>query len=71
MDRDGVNKIMIIGIDPGITGALFFQWNNLDGDIEQETHDIPIMAKSSGKGSHIETKLEKILLLLGPQNVGV
>jgi crossover junction endodeoxyribonuclease RuvC len=39
---------MIIGIDPGITGALFFY--SEDG---KEVYDMPIMQKSSGKGNQI------------------
>jgi len=53
MDRNGGYKIMIIGIDPGITGAMYFQWKNRFGDTEKETYDMPVMAKTSGKGNQI------------------
>lgn len=41
---------MRIGIDPGISGALFFLAD--EGDW-LTVHDMPIMAKSSGKGNQI------------------
>ena len=40
---------MIIGIDPGITGAIYFEHENGT----KEVIDIPVMAKSSGKGNQI------------------
>ena len=51
---------MIIGIDPGITGAIYF--NTVEGKI---VVDMPIMAKTSGKGNQINP-YELTSLLMQP-----
>jgi len=51
---------MIIGIDPGITGAIYF--NTVEGKI---VVDMPIMAKTSGKGNQINP-YELTSLLIQP-----
>lgn len=44
----GETNAMIIGIDPGITGAIYFNAHE-----ERSVVDMPIMAKTSGKGNQI------------------
>ena len=52
---------MIIGIDPGITGAMYFEANSTHRKV-RTVIDIPIMAKSSGKGNQINPyELTKII----------
>ena len=50
----------ILGIDPGITGAIYF--NTVEGKI---VVDMPIMAKTSGKGNQINP-YELTSLLMQP-----
>ena len=50
----------ILGIDPGITGAIYF--NTVEGKI---VVDMPIMAKTSGKGNQINP-YELTSLLIQP-----
>ena len=51
---------MIIGIDPGITGAIYFGENHYSDVV-----DMPIMAKTSGKGNQINP-YELTSLLIQP-----
>ena len=51
---------MIIGIDPGITGAIYFRENHYFDVV-----DMPIMAKTSGKGNQINP-YELTSLLIQP-----